>query len=176
VRTKRHHRGSRADGVRLPARERDARVVTARHQAVLALQRSAGNLALSRLIDADAVQRKDGAEAPKERTDHAATMRIEGIADDIPVLSLQIRPTQRRRDERDSTTPADVEMTLHADHRATIALQRAVYAGDVFPTVTITMRGRNVVLTNVVVSGLSLGGGEPPVVQVTMNAADAKFE
>ena len=176
MRTKRHDRGSKAGGVLLPARERDGRVLTARHQGVLALQRSAGNVALSRLIEAGAVQRKDVAEAPKDRTDHAATMRIDGIADDIPVPSLQMRPTHRRRDETDPAAPADVEMTLHANDRATVLLQRAVYAGDVLSTVTITMRGRNIVLTNVVVSGFSVGGGEPPVVQVTMNAADTKFQ
>jgi type VI protein secretion system component Hcp len=162
----------------LPPERRDEREEEARRAApapaaeLLALQRSAGNRAVTQMLA------RDGTKAPPKPAPPTETkgwvVKLPGVGD-IPVESVQWSASPGQKGE---TGPKEIHFTSkQGEHSA--ALFRASLSGSAVDAEVVLTRGNTVVrikLKDALVSQYSVSGGDPPMESWTLNATAITFQ
>jgi hypothetical protein len=152
--------------------------IASQHEAVLDLQETVGNTAVSSMLGEAGVQRSPEAEpadnAPREET-RGATLTIDGVADKEPLESVQleVQPPKSRNAEKEEEPAQDVHIVLKSGKVAS-ALQQAMLKGSIFPKAELRIGQVVIELNNVVVAGFQISAGGDGVVSITLNGVPPK--
>jgi hypothetical protein len=139
--------------------------------AVLRLQSLAGNIAVNAALAGKSVQRDSApAEAPAKKTS-AVTVTLEGYGA-IPAESFQFTGISKTGGARNSGPTGFIVSRKVDEHSAD--LMRMATDGGPIPKVVATFGGQSFELTNVMVSGFSVGSGDEPLESVTFEGGPEK--
>jgi hypothetical protein len=139
---------------------------------LLALQRSAGNRAVTQMLARDGTKAPPKPAAPSQAA--GMVVKLPGVGD-IPVDSMSMGAMNPGSKQEG---PKEIHFTSRQGEHST-ALFRASLVGDAVDAEVVMARGSTVVhikLKAALVSHYSVSGGDPPLESWTLNAAAITFE